>query len=73
MAGYLSGLLSISHSSMARSKRLLPIPSGAVNSSKQSGSEELGPGGYNINVMQIILQLVLFQKSQFYILNIKLQ
>ena len=73
MAGYLSGLLSISHISMARSKRLLPIPSGAVNSSKQSGSEELGPGGYNIKVMQIILQLVLFQKSQFYILNIKLQ
>ena len=73
MAGYLSGLLSISHISMARSKRLLPIPSGAVNSSKQSGSEELGPGGYNIKVTQIILQLVLFQKSQFYISNIKLQ
>lgn len=67
MAGYLSGLLSISHISMARSKRLLPIPSGAVNSSKQSGSEELGPGGYNIKVTQIILQLVLFQKSQFHI------
>ena len=67
MAGYLSGLLSFSHVSMACSKRLLPIPSGAGNSSKQSGSEELGPGGYNIKVMQIILKLVLFQKSQFYI------
>ena len=67
MVGYLSGLLSVSHVSMARSKRFLPIPSGAGNSSKQSGSEELGPGGYNIKVMQIMLQLVLFQKSQFYI------
>ena len=67
MVGYLSGLLSVSHVSMACSKRLLPIPSGAGNSSKQSGSEELGPGGYNIKVMQIILKLVLFQKSQFYI------
>ena len=67
MVGYLSGLLSVSHVSMACSKRLLPIPSGAGNSSKQSGSEELGPGGYNIKVKQIILQLVLFQKSQFYI------
>ena len=67
MVGYLSGLLSVSHVSMARSKRLLPIPSGAGNSSKQSGSEELGPGGYNIKVMQNVFKLVLFQKSQFYI------
>lgn len=66
MVGYLSGLLSVSHVSMARSKRLLPIPSGAGNSSKQSGSQELGPGGYNIKVMYIAFKLVLFQKLQCY-------
>lgn len=67
MADYLSGLLSVSHISMACSKRLLPIPSGAGNSSKQSGSEELGPGGYSIKVMQNVFKLVLIQKSQYYI------
>lgn len=67
MADYLSGLLSVSHISMACSKRLLPIPSGAGNSSKQSGSEELGPGGQSIKVMQNVFKLVLIQKSQYYV------